>query len=172
MTVLAVTVLGHDRPGIIAQATSAIGRLGLNLEDSTMTLLRGHFAFMLICSGDADTDEVAQALAPLAEDGSLEVSVREVQAEPEHASEGSPYQLAVHGGDRPGIVSALMSVIADAGGNVTDLSTRLSGDLYVVIAEVDMPSTADIAGTHDRLAKVAGELGVGVSLRPVDPDLL
>ena len=27
--------------------------LGLNLEDSTMTLLRGHFAMMLICAGDA-----------------------------------------------------------------------------------------------------------------------
>lgn len=172
MTVLAVTVLGHDRPGIIAQATSAIGRLGLNLEDSTMTLLRGHFAFMLICAGDAGVDEVAQALAPLSQDGSLEVSVREVQAEPEHTSNGSPHQLVVHGGDRPGIVSALTAVIADAGGNVTDLSTRLSGDLYVVVAEVDMPAGADVDGTRSRLAQVADELGVGASLRPVDTDVL
>jgi glycine cleavage system transcriptional repressor len=43
MTLLAVTVLGHDRPGIIAETTAALARLGLNLEDSTMTLLRGHF---------------------------------------------------------------------------------------------------------------------------------
>lgn len=172
MTVLAVTVLGHDRPGIIAQATSAIGRLGLNLEDSTMTLLRGHFAFMLICSGDARVDEVSDALAPLAQDGSLDVSVREVQTEPEHPRDGSPHQLVVHGGDRLGIVAALTGVIAEVGGNVTDLSTRLAGDLYVVVAEVDMPAGVDVDGVRNRLAQVASELGVGASLQPVDTDVL
>lgn len=172
MTVLAVTVLGHDRPGIIAQATSAIGRLGLNLEDSTMTLLRGHFAFMLICSGDALADEVSDALAPLAQDGTLDVSVREVQTEPEHARAGSPHQLVVHGGDRLGIVAALTGVIAEVGGNVTDLSTRLAGDLYVVVAEVDMPAGVDLEGVRNRLAQVASDLGVGASLQPVDTDVL
>lgn len=171
MTMLAVTVLGHDRPGIIAQATAALGELGLNLEDSTMTLLRGHFAFMLICSGDATSDAVAEALEPLRDD-SLEVSVREVQAEPDHASGGTPHQLVVRGGDRPGIVSALTAVLAEVGGNVTDLSTRLSGDLYVVIAEVDMPPDVDVDGLAQRLAAVAADLGVGASLRPVDTDLL
>ena len=38
---LAVTVLGHDRPGIIAEVTGALAALGGNLEDSSMTLLRG-----------------------------------------------------------------------------------------------------------------------------------
>ena len=42
-TLHAVTVLGHDRPGIIAETTGRLAGLGLNLEDSTMTLLRGHF---------------------------------------------------------------------------------------------------------------------------------
>jgi len=172
MTVLAVTVLGHDRPGIIAQATSALAALGMNLEDSTMTLLRGHFAFMLICSGEADVDTVADALRPLTAEESLDVSVRAVKPEPEHVSAGSQYQLVVHGGDRAGIVSALTEVIAAAGGNVTDLSTRLSGSLYVLVAEVDMPADADVGQVSQRLAEVASTLGVGASLRPVDTDLL
>ena len=172
MTTLAVTVLGHDRPGIIAETTAALADLGLNLEDSTMTLLRGHFAFMLICSGTATRDDVAAALAPLTRDGSLDVSVRQVQPEPDHAPTGSEYQLVVHGGDRPGIVSALTRVIAEVGGNVTDLTTRLSGDLYVLIAEVDVPADADVAAVDERLRSVAGELEVEVALRPVDPDLL
>lgn len=172
MTVLAVTVLGHDRPGIIAQATSALAALGMNLEDSTMTLLRGHFAFMLICSGEADVDTVADALRPLTAEESLDVSVRAVKPEPEHVSAGSQYQLVVHGGDRAGIVSALTEVIAAAGGNVTDLSTRLSGSLYVLVAEVDMPADADVAQVSQRLGDVASTLGVGASLRPVDTDLL
>src|SRR5690606_28444810 len=46
----AITVLGHDRPGIIAWTTDRLAGLGLNIEDSSMTLLRGHFAMTLICA--------------------------------------------------------------------------------------------------------------------------
>ena len=46
--VLAVTVLGDDRPGIVADVTAAVAGLGGNLEDSTMTLLRGHFAMVVL----------------------------------------------------------------------------------------------------------------------------
>ena len=58
MTHLAITVLGHDRPGIIAQAADALADSGMNLEDSSMTLLRGHFAMTLICAGSASVGEV------------------------------------------------------------------------------------------------------------------
>jgi glycine cleavage system transcriptional repressor len=172
MTLLAVTVLGHDRPGIIAQTTAALAGLGLNLEDSTMTLLRGHFAFMLVCSGDGGRDAVEAALAPLAADGTLAVSVRTVAAEDLAPSRGVQYQLAVHGADRPGIVSALTGALADVGGNVTDLSTRLAGHLYVLLAEVDLPATTDVPALQARIAEVAQGLGVDAALRAVEPDLL
>ena len=51
MESLAITVVGHDRPGIIAQTAEVLSEHGMNLEDSSMTLLRGHFAMTLICSG-------------------------------------------------------------------------------------------------------------------------
>jgi glycine cleavage system transcriptional repressor len=172
MTLLAVTVLGHDRPGIIAETTAALARLGLNLEDSTMTLLRGHFSFMLICAGDASRDEVDAALAPLAADGSLDVSVREVAEEAPPAALGSQYQLAVHGADRPGIVSALTGTIAAVGGNITDLSTRLAGHLYVLLAEVDIPAEVDVPTLQAEIARAADEVGVDAALRAVEPDLL
>ncbi|HEY6665151.1 MAG TPA: ACT domain-containing protein, partial [Propionibacteriaceae bacterium] len=38
MTSLAITVVGHDRPGIIAQAAEVLSGCGMNLEDSSMTL--------------------------------------------------------------------------------------------------------------------------------------
>ena len=87
MTLHAITVLGHDRPGIIAETTDKLAGLGLNLEDSTMTLLRGHFAMMLVCEGSAADAEIEQALAPLTADGSLTVTVREVPAGRTEASD-------------------------------------------------------------------------------------
>ena len=172
MSLIAVTVVGHDRPGIIADVTGRLADLGFNLEDSTMTLLRGHFAMMLICAGPAEPAEVEAALAPITADGSLLVSAREVPPEPDPESLGEAFVLTVHGGDRAGIVSAVTGEVARVGGNITDLTTRLTGELYVVVAEVDLPRGADVAALAERLGQVGRDLGVGVGLRPQETDVL
>ena len=174
MSLLAVTVLGHDRPGIVAATTAALAGLGGNLEDSTMTLLRGHFAMLLLVQTDATVPEVEAALAGLVEGGLLSVDVRAVpdaEVVPQAAG-GAPYVLSVHGADRPGIVGTLTGVVAAAGGNITDLSTRLAGELYVLLAEVQLPASTDIAALTARLREAAEGLGVDVSLRALELDEL
>ncbi len=169
MTLHAVTVLGHDRAGIIAQTTGILADLGLNIDDSTMTLLRGQFAMMLIVDGSASLTEIEQALAPLTSDGTLDVTVREVPDE-HAAATGSSYVLSVHGADRPGIVSAITDQVAAAGGNITDLSTRLAGGLYVLTCECDLPSDVDHEALSTTLAQVADGLGVRATLHALESD--
>ena len=170
MTLHAITVLGHDRPGIIAEATGKLAGLGLNLEDSTMTLLRGHFAMMLLCAGEAADHEIEAALEPLTADGTLTVTVREVPEEHTAATDGTSWVLTVHGGDRPGIVSSVVGEVARVGGNITDLTTRLSGELYLLIAEIDLPAGTDAVAVEAAIKDVAASLGVGASLRQVEAD--
>jgi glycine cleavage system transcriptional repressor len=176
VTVHAITVLGHDRPGIIAETTDRLAGLGLNIEDSTMTLLRGHFAMMLVCDGEVPAERIEQTLAPLTADGTLTVTVRAVPrgagTETGTGAAGAPYVLTVHGGDRPGIVAAVLGVVAAAGGNVTDLTTRLAGELYLLVAELDLPASADPGELTASVGRVAGELGVEATLRPADTDEL
>ena len=171
MSYLAVTVVGHDRPGIIARSAAILADCGMNLEDSSMTLLRGHFAMTLICSGSAAAADIVDQFATLRDDG-LDVTVREVAPEPEVTPLGPSYLLTVHGADRLGIVTRLTTVLADHGGNITDLTTRISGDLYVVAAEVDLPSDLDAAVLVARLDVAARELGVDATLRPLERDEL
>lgn len=168
----AVTVVGRDRPGIIAETTNRLAGLGLNLEDSTMTLLRGHFAMMLVCSGDAEEADIESALASLTIDRSLLVTVAEISAQPAPPSGGSPWVLTVHGGDRTGIVSAVIAEVAAVDGNITDLTTRLAGDLYLLIAEIDLPADVDVPTLEASVDRVAAELGVRATLRPADVDEL
>lgn len=170
MNELAVTVIGHDRPGIVADVAELLAGLGANLTDSTMTRLRGHFAMTLVCTGPTAA-EVEAALAPLADGGRLLATVRAVRPEDVATPTGVPYLLTVHGADRLGIVAAVTRVLADVGGNITDLTTRLSGSLYLLVAEVDLPAQAVDVSTA-RLAEVAAGLGVEVTLRPNEPDLL
>jgi glycine cleavage system transcriptional repressor len=167
----AITVIGADRPGIIADVSAVLAGLGLNLTDSTMTLLRGHFAMTLICTGGVAAAGIEAALAPLAA-GPLVVTVREVATEGVAAPSGGQYVLRLHGADRLGIVAAVTRVLADVGGNITDLTTRLAAGLYVIVAEVDLPATVDIGEVGGRLRAVARDLGVEATLEPVETDLL
>lgn len=179
MALLAITVLGDDSPGIVARTTALLADLGGNIEDTTMTLLRGHFAMVLVVRLEVPLDAVEAALAPLSADGGLDVAVRTVseahQAQAREEGEGgsgSAHLLSVHGGDRPGIVSALLAPLSAAGGNVTDLTTRLSGDLYVLLAEVDLPDGTDVGALQQQIGVVASALDVDASLRPLEADLL
>jgi glycine cleavage system transcriptional repressor len=165
----AVTVIGHDRPGIIADVAEILARLGLNLTDSTMTRLRGHFAMTLVCAGPPSAEEIDSALEPLTLDRTLLVTVRSVAEEQVHEPAGTPHVLTVHGADRLGIVATLSRTVAESGGNITDLTTRLSGRLYVVVAEVDVTEPETLSAALQTAAK---RLGVDVSLRPADADLL
>jgi glycine cleavage system transcriptional repressor len=171
MPSLAVTVIGRDRPGIIAEVTGVLAELGGNLEDSSMTLLRGHFAWTLIVDIDSTSEELAARLAHLGADG-LVVSVLPVGPE-EPTSGAAGYVLSVHGADRPGIVAGVTSTLAKHGGNITDLSTRLGqGGLYLLVAEVSLPPGVDVVALGAQLAEAGRNLGVGVSLRPADSDVL
>ena len=166
---LAITVVGHDRPGIIARTAEVLSAYGMNLEDSSMTLLRGHFAMTLICAGQTPADEVEQALTA-AMDPSLAVTVRAVPDELDSQPVGSSYVVTVHGADRLGIVARLAGTIAAAGGNITDLTTRLTGELYVLLAEVDLPPAADVSALRTALAATSRELSVESTLRRVEND--
>lgn len=171
MNELAVTVIGHDRPGIVADVSEVLAGLGLNLTDSTMTRLHGHFAMTLVCTGAAVQETVEAALLPLCGDDSLLATVWSVRPEAEVEQVGTPYLVSLHGADRLGIVATVTRTLADAGGNITDLTTRLVGPLYVLVAEVDLPPGV-VETVSARLAETAHELGVEVSIRPGEMDVL
>ena len=97
--------------------------------------------------------------------------MRAVQPEDDAESNGEPYLVSVHGADRLGIVAAVTRVVAAAGGNINDLTTRLTGPLYVLIAEVDLPP-GSAEQLRARLAEVADEIGVDVTLRRADSEIL
>jgi glycine cleavage system transcriptional repressor len=170
--VLAVT--GRDRPGIVAAVAEVLLEHDVNLEDAEMAILRGHFAVMLVLAAPDSIDE--DALRAGLERARVEVpletvSLAEVPAlgaapvEPSHA-------ISVYGADHPGIVHGVAAALAGRGVNVVDLSTRVVGELYVMLLEVALPPGLDGAALEELLARVAAEQGVDVSVRPAGGDVL
>ena len=87
---LAITVVGHDRPGIIARTAEVLSAYGMNLEDSSMTLLRGHFAMTLICAGQTTGPPSSSRPWSRRVDPSLAVTVRAVPDDGRPVRSGPP----------------------------------------------------------------------------------
>jgi glycine cleavage system transcriptional repressor len=174
----AVSALGADRPGIVAAVTGVLVEHGCNLEDTSMTILRGHFAMMLVVAGPGDlsAEELERALAAPAAAFDLVVAVRAIDDSVPTSPEGEPWTVSVYGADQPGIVHRVTTALATAGVNVVDLTTRVIGDrarpVYAMMLEVTFPSGVDAGEVAGDLARLAGELGVECSLHPSDADIL
>ena len=171
MSTLAVTVIGRDRPGIVAGVTRVLAGLGANIEDSSMTRLRGTFAMTLIVDVQAEGAEVEDALAEVAASLGLRISVVPAVEELD-AGRGAHYVLTLHGADRPGIVAEVTALLAQVGGNVTEMTTRLTGELYVMVCEVDLPPQRDAAIVAREVAEMGERLGVHAALRAAEADVL
>jgi glycine cleavage system transcriptional repressor len=174
----AVTAIGADRPGIVAAVTGVLMEQGCNLEDTSMTILRGHFAMMLVVAGPpaSDAAHLDEALAGAASDLDLVVAVRAIDDDVPLSPEGEAWTVAVYGGDRPGIVHRVTAALAAVGANVVELTTRVIGGderpVYAMVLGVTLPPGTDGAVVSRDLSKLAAELGVECSMHPSEADIL
>lgn len=183
---LCLSAVGADRPGIVAAVSGALVDVGCNLEDSTMTILQGYFAILLVVSAEqeVDSDTLEQALAPVAQRFDLQLSVRAL-AEPPSLDESEaaraqvgtvPWTISVHGADRTGIVHGVTAALEEVGGNVVDLSTHLVGNdeepVYVMTLRVNLPAEPDPDAAAEHVRSAAEALGVHCSVHPDDSETL
>jgi glycine cleavage system transcriptional repressor len=175
---LAISALGADRPGIVAAVTGVLVDQGCNLEDTSMSILRGHFAMMLVVDAPDAVDAAAleQALSVAADRFDLVVAVRAIDDGVPTSPAGEPYALSVYGADRPGIVNRVAVALADLGVNVVDLATRMIGGserpVYAMLLDVTLPVGVAADVVEARLEEACGDLGVEWSLHPADADVL
>jgi glycine cleavage system transcriptional repressor len=172
-----VSVVGPDRPGIVAGISRVLYDLGFNIQDSSSTILSGMFAMILVVwHGErSDERELSEAFEKAAGDLNLTVSVHSVpEAEVERDSpyRGTPHVISVYGADRPGIVYRVSKALAERKVNVVDLKTQVAGTkerpVYVMVLEADIPDGYDVPSLEAELASLAKELSVSVSIRPVE----
>ena len=184
-----LTAVGADQPGIVAALTGVLVDLGCNLEDSTMSILRGHFAVLLVIAvpGDTEAEAVEMALAPVADRLGLTIVVRPMSpgagatgragdAEADADADGEVYAFSVHGADRPGIVHRAAEALAEAGGNIIDLSTRLVGSddqpVYVLTLTVGFVPGTDTETAASTVRRSVEAFGVQCHAHRVDIDVL
>jgi len=175
----AITVLGKDRPGIVAGVTRALYEHGCNLEDSSATRLRDAFAMILVAKlpEPPKMDELQATLDRHAAELGVVIDLRDLGSlPPAPPPEGQKYVLSVYGADQPGIVYRVSDTLAGCQCNIEDVTTRVAGTsdrpVYILMLEMSVPGGDAEHELQTRLAALRAELPVDISLRPVEEETL
>lgn len=173
---IALTAIGRDRPGIVAAVSRILFEHGCNIEDSSMTILRGEFAMILIIliPDRRGAGRLESAFRAMARRMKLFMSLEELPPAP-RARPGRRMGsciISVLGSDRPGIVYRVSTLLAGRGANITDLNTRLIGTeknpVYAMVIEARTPPRLDSGRLGADLKKLARKMQVEITLKPLD----
>jgi glycine cleavage system transcriptional repressor len=173
----AVTIISRDRPGIVADVSEVLFRLGCNIEDSSCTMLGGDFAMILVVSHQKPFAKarLVDEFKLLHERTGLQIHIRTLTEEEicPVEDEGELCLVSVYGADRPGIVYRVTRALADRKVNITDLNTKLIGTLeepvYVMMLEAILPDGLEIEDLAMLLETLGKELDVEIGVRSINP---
>jgi glycine cleavage system transcriptional repressor len=170
---IAVAVIGADRPGIVVGVTKVLFERGCNLEDATCTILRDHFAMMLLVSStDVSAAQLEEALQPVAQRLDLVTTARAISREAVDIP-APTHTLSVYGSDKPGIVYRFADALTELDVNIVDLTSRVIGEperpLYMLVLDVAVPEDTDLRKALDGLRR---EVDVEVTVHAIQADVL
>jgi glycine cleavage system transcriptional repressor len=141
-----------------------------------MSILRGHFAVMLIVHvpDGADEEELASRLGGVRDELGLEAITFNPIDQVAATTPAATHVLTVYGADHPGIVAGVSATLAELGVNITDLETRLTqtdSPLYMMVMELALGDVS-AAKVEEALRETAGRAEVEFSLRELEADAL
>ncbi len=177
MSNVLLSISGHDRSGIVRDVAEALQHLHANIEDSSMTALRGRFSMMLIVRlpEDCSIRELKAVLADLEQRTRLTIQSQLISDEEVATVPQDPdYVITVHGADRVGIVYTVTDLLATMDISIVDLSTQArpsdGGECYMMALEVASNGHAD--GLAKALDQVGQMIGVDIELHALDDAVL
>ncbi len=172
---IVISVLGYDRPGIVAAVSKVLFDHRCNIEDVSQTILQTEFAGIFIASmpeglsREALLASVQERLSPM----ELSVLIKPMQSsEGWTAPDSEPFVITTIGPDRLGLVAGITELLARHRVNITNLKAIFrGGDIpshNVMIYEVDIPTAIDQGAFRTALREKGRELELDVSLQHRD----
>ncbi|MDR1142376.1 MAG: hypothetical protein LBK82_03505 [Planctomycetaceae bacterium] len=170
-----LSVMSSDHPGIIAGVSSAVYRLGGNINSCSQTVLGGYFTFITIIDlpKQYTPEELAKEIQFSEGLGSdYRVIVQPYQfklADSEKSVTSKPsdetFVITAFGKDQPGIIKEFSRYLADHDINITDLYGDRNGDEFVLIGQLTIPANTNIGNLLDDLEETGKEFGFTVKLQ-------
>lgn len=163
-----LSVVGKDRPGIVARVTAALYEGGCNLGETSMIRLGDSFTIMMMVRHDGTVKSLQNLLATVADSMGLHVHVDRMDGHLHRHLEPDVH-ITVYGADRPGIVAHVSGALAEAGLNIVNLDSDVGGteEKPIYIMHIDGVAGQGVKALESALAVVVKE-GVEAKLTPLE----
>lgn len=165
---LILTLVGEDRPGIVANVTRVLFAVGAELGEAAMMRLGNQFAIMMMVRGAGSPEDVIGLLESVRAEFHLKLHVDETDAALHQALEPDVL-VTVHGADRAGIVAEVTAALVESGFNILDLRSDVGGTESSPIYIMQIEGEARLG--IDAIEQAVAGLGVhelSVRITPVD----
>lgn len=163
-----LTLVGQDRPGIVAGITSALFDTGAQLGEASMMRLGGNFTIMLMVKSNHSIEQLNQCIEPVVSEMNLTSHFQEIEASL-HQHEIPDSRITVYSADRPGIVAKVTTSLLEAGFNIMDLESDVAGteEEPIYIMQIEGMAAQGIEALEKAIDKIKTE-GVNVDMTPID----
>jgi glycine cleavage system transcriptional repressor len=163
-----LTLVGADRPGIVARVTQALFQAGATLGEASMLRLGANFTIMMMVSGVASAAPLEAALSPVARDLGLCVHLDPIGGGLHHHLVPN-VQIRVQGADRPGIVAQVTGALARTGFNILELESDVAGDARSPVYIMNIQGySATTLETLEAALQALGRQGIEVDVCPIE----
>lgn len=163
-----LTVVGKDRPGIVAHVTAALYEGGCNLGEASMMRLGGSFTIMLMVQHPGTAKSLEQLLETVIDSMDLHMHIDAIEGRL-HQHLLPDVRITVFGADQPGIVAKITGALSNAGLHILNLESDVGGSdahpLYIM--HIEGQAGAGLDALRSALQVAAGE-GVETSLTAID----
>jgi glycine cleavage system transcriptional repressor len=168
-----ITVIGPDKPGIIASVSDTLFKRGCNIENISQTTLQSEFAGICVVSIplDLSIETLREDMKKELLDQNLHVHIKALDEAHIKRSTVStePFIISTCGPDKQGIVALISRIIADAGVNISNLKAVFEGgsnpDRNIMIFEVDIPASTDLQMLSENLKQNASKIGLDLTIQ-------
>jgi glycine cleavage system transcriptional repressor len=168
-----LSVIGHDRPGIVAAVANILFAHDVNIENVSQTILQTEFSgsFIVTLPPDLPLDDLHDILIEGLAHMDMHVHIEPLAAlETAFASkECQPFVITTKGPDRKGLVAGISATIAAFGVNITNLQAIFKGGERpgnnIMIYEVDIPTGIDLEAFDRNLRAKADLLHLDISIQ-------
>ncbi len=163
-----LTLVGKDRPGIVAHLSAALYDGGCNLGEASMMRLGGNFTIMMMVQFDGNTSALNHMIEPVAQSMGLHLHVDRIEAQL-HEHLEPDVRISVYGADRAGIVARITGALAEAGLHILDMDTSVAGteEKPIYIMQIEGHAAEGVEALQSALDVVA-EKGIEAKLETID----
>lgn len=166
-----LSMVGEDRPGIVARLSAELCQNGCNLGASSMARLGDYFTIMVMVEFQGDekafTGMVEQVSGPL----ELRHHIDPVQGGHEHSVQPD-VRISLYADDRPGVVGDITTALAEAGLNILHLDSNIGeGEKPTYYVHIEGTVSKGIDALYTALEHLSNDLKMTAQLIPINPEI-